>query len=323
MSNAAVSDVPTFAALASVPDVVLADAPRDIVATFFDPLPLTRFPVATLPLSAEVALLTIPSPGVLTSKLWALQSVGIGRAAIDLGDDYALLFDESVSEVAIENRAAQTVTRIFGNAEVEINGKKAYQFWGTTSFALANGILITANTTTSSINPAAYILDKITVTNEQRAVVITGVNNSVLGDLAAQTSSQGFQIDEATRDGYTLDENIGGWGWLTPYSANVATQKDLNVTAPGRLFGSNSNAASLREIERFVSRFIVQSFSYSLNTMGRARIEDLMSHNRHETAVSADDRARWLRRSIELQGMRRDEIFPDADVLNAREARLS
>jgi Domain of Unknown Function (DUF1521) len=165
--------------------------PDGIATSMANPLPSSTLPAASLPSLVNAALVQTPPPaapgallGALPTTLWSVENLGLGFAQIDLGGSYALAINEYQSEVVIENRATNTTTRVFGNAEVEVGGKKIFQFWGTVSFALNNGVTITANTVQNAKNPHAYMLDTLTVTNDDHALVITGVNDQVIGDLA-------------------------------------------------------------------------------------------------------------------------------------------
>jgi hypothetical protein len=292
-----------------------------ITVTHSDPLPLATFPTATLPAQVDVALVGGPT-AITPAKLWTLQKLGLGMARFELGDDYALGFNEMQREVTIENRATKETTRVFGNAEVEVDGQKAFQFWGTTSFELANGVKITANTVQSPENTQAYMLDKLTITNDDRAVIITGVNDAVVGDLVAVEKAKPWIVDKETRDGFVLEENIKGAGWESEYTDEVATQADLDETAVGGDFGPNSAARSLSELGAiFMQSLNTWTMPFAFTT--RNESFDTTNHSRNNEDKCSFDKASSQKRAIEMQQMRLRESMPDVSQLIAMEARAA
>ncbi len=178
-----------------------------ITATGTDPLPYIPAPSLGLPSQVDVAITGPAVPTVTGSGGFALNKLSVGRARLDLDDGYWLSLNEYQSEVFIENSTTQMETRIWGAGQVAVNGTDAGQFWGTTSFELANGAKITIETA-ENLALNSYFLDKLTVTKEDRAVIITGVSSETLGDLTLQQSNDGYRVDDAVRDGYVLVEDV-------------------------------------------------------------------------------------------------------------------
>ena len=169
----------------------------DVVATHSDPLPVVAIPVAVMPGAVEIALVAVsPAPtenaasasGIWSTDIksagdWTAQKVELGRAVIDIDSVYRLSINDILAEVLLENRETNVVTRIWGDAQVSINGQDVGQFWGNSSFQLGNGTLITANTVISPDNPSAYMLDKLVITRDECGFVVTGISNETTGDL--------------------------------------------------------------------------------------------------------------------------------------------
>jgi hypothetical protein len=181
---------------------------------------------------------------------------GGNTAKVDLGDGNRLEIDERSSQISIINDKTGERTRIWGDPHVEIDGKHAFDFWGTTTFTLENGTKITINTEQWKGNSNAYVASQVVVTKGSNALVIDGVSQNSLGDLKMTLSNNGRAIDAATRDGFTLNENACGSGWTTE-GGSIATQRDLDATRVGREFGPGSELQSLSELGGLFSQFLI------------------------------------------------------------------
>jgi hypothetical protein len=186
---------------------------------------------------------------------WTATVDGANTAKINLGDGQRLEIDERSSQITIINEKTGERTRIWGDPHVEIDGKHAFDFWGTTTFTLENGTKITINTEQWGGNPNAYVASQVVITKGDNAIIVDGVSQNKLGDLQVSMSNNGELIDAMHRDGYTLHENECGSGWRTE-AGNIATQEDLMATAVGREYGPGSEMPSLGELGGFLSSFL-------------------------------------------------------------------
>ncbi len=299
------------------------NAPAGLTQT--DALPPASFPVAQLPAAVDIAL--VPNAPVApnapaAAPLWQMQNIGLGSAWINLGDNYALNINQTQREVTVENRNTNETTRIFGNAEVEIDGKRAYQFWGTTSFELANGVKITANTVPDATNSGAYLLDKLTVTGEDHALIVSNLSDAstekvsakVIDD-ATKPAEKSWHIDDKTRDGFVLQENKTGAGWLIEGKEVVATQDHLNATAIGGEFAPGSQRMSNGEFgiffDRIITQFMMFATTFSMRNSAmemRSSERALLDENRSSSDKLASNRALENRRIIELQFLRQEDM---------------
>ncbi|MCH4891538.1 MULTISPECIES: DUF1521 domain-containing protein [unclassified Sphingomonas] len=193
----------------------------------------------------------------------ALDSAHTGT--IDLGDGYRLKLDERNSEITVINTATGETTRIWGDPHVDIDGKHAFDFWGTTTFTLANGTKITIDTEQWNNNPNAYVASKLTITRQDRAIVVTGISQNQLGDLSVSMSQNGRALDAATRDGFVLNENATGSGWRSGLTGEVATQADLDVTRVGEAYGPGSTLPSFDELQQSLANFLLLGFALILS----------------------------------------------------------
>jgi Domain of Unknown Function (DUF1521) len=187
---------------------------------------------------------------------WTATIDGANTAKINLGDGYRLEIDERSSQMTIINDKTGEKTRIWGDPHVEIDGKHAYDFWGTTTFTLENGTKITINTEQWGGNPNAYVASQVVITKGDNAIIVDGISQNKLGDLSVSMSNNGYAIDANTRDGFTLNENASGSGWRTE-GGNIATQNDLMATAVGREYGPGSALPSLGELGEQLGSFLM------------------------------------------------------------------
>ncbi len=187
---------------------------------------------------------------------WTASLDSTNTAKINLGDGYWLEIDERSSQMTIINDNTGERTRIWGDPHVEIDGKQAFDFWGTTTFTLENGTKITINTEQWQGNPNAYVASQVVITKGDNAIIVDGISQNKLGDLSVSMSNNGYAIDGAFRDGFTLNENASGSGWRTEVG-NIATQADLNATAVGGAYGPGSTTASLGEISQDLGSFLI------------------------------------------------------------------
>lgn len=247
------------------------DMGQGIQANYFRPLDVGPFAFQ------QMAMHYLIQGGIMMSLLgggqrfepepeaeWSASLTGEHTGDIDLGDGYTLQLDERNSEITIKNAATGETTRIWGDPHVDVDGKRAFDFWGTTTFTLENGTKVTIDTEQWGANPDAYVASKVTITNEDRAIVVEGISQNELGDLSVSMSDNGESIDAATRDGFVLEENASGSGWRSELTGAVATQADLNATRPGGLYGPGSTMPSFGEIRTALNTFLLFGFAVGL-----------------------------------------------------------
>ncbi len=192
---------------------------------------------------------------------WTVQTTGQSTANIDLGDGYHLAIDERSSQMTIVNDATGQSTRIWGDPHVDVNGQHKFDFYGTTTFTLANGTKITVNTEQWAGNPNAYVASQVVITKGQNAIIVDGISQNRIGDLSISMSNNGYAIDAAHRDGFTIHE--GGGSWQTECGAQV-TQAQADITRPGALYGPESTAMSFGEVGNMLGGFLFLGFMASL-----------------------------------------------------------
>jgi Domain of Unknown Function (DUF1521) len=226
-----------------------------VMGQFFNQLGAGPFAFAQLPQAFNVAMGILaggcyhpcPGPVVLPEPKaqWSTQMTGQNTANIDLGDGQKLQIDERSSEMYIINENTGEKTRIWGDPHVDVDGKHAFDFWGTTTFTLENGTKITINTEQWNGNPNAYVASQVVITKGENAIVVDGISQNQLGDLKVTMSNDGRAVDAAHGDGYVLHENANGAGWLSSHTGQIATQADMNATLPGQAYGPGTTHPDL------------------------------------------------------------------------------
>ena len=228
-----------------------------MLAGSFRPLGAGPLAFAMLPSAFAIRLGTL-AQGAAPSQLqpaggFTAQVTGQHTAKIDLGDGYRLEIDERNSEMTIFNEKTGQRTRVWGDPHVDVNGKRQFDFYGTTTFELENGTKLTINTEQWGKNPNAYVASQVVVTRGDNAVVIDGISQNQLGDLSVSVSTDGYALDAATRDGFTVHEDAAGW--QTELGQTV-TQAEADITKPGQLYGPGSQAMSLAEAGTAIGSFL-------------------------------------------------------------------
>lgn len=251
---------------------------------------------------------TLPEPKVS----WTAKMTGENTAKIDLGDGYKLDINEKNSEMMIINEKTGEKTKIWGDPHVDVDGKRAFDFWGTTTFTLENGTKLTINTEQYKGNPNMYVASQVLITKGDNAIVVDGISQNKLGDLSVSMSNNGQEIDAANRDGWTLHENANGSGWRTE-NGNIATQKDADVTRIGAEFGPGSTALSQAEaaeqgLDFDFSQMVNQISSYLLFGAVVSGLIDMFGGNSGNSFARGDDNVGKQRDPIPFR--RFDSVLP-------------
>ncbi len=223
-----------------------------VMGQYCNPLGAGPLAFASLPNCFALSLFNQAGP---VQQPWTATLGPNGRGSIELGDGYTLHLNEHQSEIVIHNANTNETTRIWGDPHVDFNGKRIFDFWGTTTFTLGNGTKITIETEQWRGNPNEYVASKVIITRGAQGLVVDGISQNKLGDLSITTGHNGYALDARHRDGFTLHENMAGAGWLTE-RGNVATQRDLDATRVGREYGPGSTAPSLAEFSEGLGQWL-------------------------------------------------------------------
>lgn len=242
-----------------------------IFALFSRPMGAGPFASAQLPRDFNFTGGSVQQSGFQATQgaSWSATLQNEHQGNIDLGDGYTLQLDERNSEIVIKNANTGESTKIWGDPHVDVDGKHAFDFWGTTTFQLDNGTKITINTEQFAQNPDQYVASALTITKGDQAIVVDGISQNKLGDLKITQSNNGQAIDAYVRDGFVLEENANGAGWNSQLTGDIATQADLNLTKVGAAYGPGSGMPSLGEISESLSSFLLYGMLSSLGNEAR------------------------------------------------------
>lgn len=230
-----------------------------VMGSYFRPLNAGPLAFASLPSAFAIQFGMLAQGSTDLGALqpsggFTAQLTGQSTAKVDLGDGYRLEIDERNSQMTIFNEKTGESTKIWGDPHVDVNGKRQFDFYGTTTFQLDNGSKITINTEPYAKNPNEYLASQVVVTKGDNAVVIDGISQNQIGDLSVNVSTNGYALDAATRDGFTVHEAAGGW--QTELGTKV-TQADANLTKPGQIYGPGSQMPSLAEASQMIESFLL------------------------------------------------------------------
>jgi hypothetical protein len=137
-----------------------------------------------------------------------------GGQAVFENDNYRITAGDD-NTVTITNKHTGETYQAWGDPHMKIDGKQAFDFWGTTTFKLEDGTKVTIQTTPWGNNPNATLSSKVTITNGDYGVQITGVDTNTTGDLKInEAAGWGRTLDWAVSDGNVMHENPAGKGFL-------------------------------------------------------------------------------------------------------------
>lgn len=141
-------------------------------------------------------------------------------------DRYRITMNDD-NQVRIANKATGEDYRIWGDPHVEVDGRHAFDFWGTTTFALDDGTKVTIETTPWQGSAEATVSSKVTITNADYAVQVSGIDGNTRGDLQfEEAAGWGRLADAAVDDGNELHENRFGSGFLALDAAGQVRRVD-------------------------------------------------------------------------------------------------
>jgi len=120
-------------------------------------------------------------------------------------------------EIKVKNKNTDEKYRIWGDPHVDVDGKRAFDFKGDTTFVLDDGTKITIQTTPWKGNNGQTISSEVSIIdgNSTYGVHITGVDDNHKGDLSFQEVPHfGHFLDSMVEDGNYVHENPVGKGFI-------------------------------------------------------------------------------------------------------------
>ena len=148
-------------------------------------------------------------------------------------DNYRITAGDD-NTVTIHNKNTGETYQAWGDPHMNVDGQHAFDFWGTTTLQLDDGTKVTIETTPWANNPEMTLSSKVTITNGDYGVQISGVDTNKTGDLKIdEAPHHGSLLDALVDDGNVLHENPAGKGFLAVDSQGrirAVDQKYINET---------------------------------------------------------------------------------------------
>ncbi len=172
------------------------------------------------------------------------------------------IFVNDTGEVKIFNKNTGENYRIWGDPHVDVDGKRAFDFWGQTTFQLEDGTKVTIETTPWRGNQDMTISSKVTITDGDYGVHITGVDDNHRGDLEFnEAEGLGGFMDFMIRDGNVIHENPAGKGFLAIDDNGHIRQVDQQFINETDELKSNQLAQQFTQIMDIYGGLISISFA--------------------------------------------------------------
>lgn len=135
-----------------------------------------------------------------------------GGQAVFENDNYRITAGDN-NTITVNNKNTGETYKVWGDPHVNVDGKQAFDFWGTTTFKLEDGTKITIDTVPSGSDMT--LASKMTITNGGYGVQVSGIDTNKAGDLKIdEAKGWGGVLDAVVDDGNVLHENPAGKGFL-------------------------------------------------------------------------------------------------------------
>lgn len=151
-------------------------------------------------------------------------------------------------EVNVHNKETGEEYRVWGDPHVDVDGEHAFDFWGQTTFTLDHGTKITFETVPWNGNENMTVASKVTITEGDYGVHVTGVDPNTRGDLDF-VETNGYFLDAVVRDGNTIYENPFGSGFL-------GVDNNGNVSSVDQNFINGTDESKANELVNHWQKFL-------------------------------------------------------------------
>lgn len=161
--------------------------------------------------TASAASLNTAAPLASSNPTHASTTMSGGQAVFE-NDNYRITAGDN-NTVNIYNKNTGENYNIWGDPHVNIDGQHAFDFWGTTTFALEDGTKVTIETVPAG--NGMTLASTVAITSGDYGVKISGVDTNQVGDLHIdEAAGWGETLDWTHDDGNVLQENPAGKGFL-------------------------------------------------------------------------------------------------------------
>lgn len=163
-------------------------------------------------------------------------------------------------EINVTNKQTGEAYKVWGDPHVDVDGKHAFDFKGTTTFDLDDGTKITVDTTPWKGQNGATIASKVTIVDGQSdyAVQINGVDDNKTGDLTYNETSKGWLMDAMVDDGNVIHENPAGTGFVAVDDRGNIQKVDQKWVDKAEAKGAEKNSGDAKldkELKQLVEQF--------------------------------------------------------------------
>ncbi len=187
-----------------------------------------------------------------------------GGKAVFENDNYRIGMGDD-NTVTIHNKHTGETYEAWGDPHMKIDGQQAFDFWGTTTLSLEDGTKVTIETTPFESNQAMTLSSRVTITNGDYGVQVSGVDTNKTGDLKIdEAKGWGEALDWVTADGNVLHENPAGKGF-------VAVDADGRVRAVDQQYINETDlmkGGAAKLLDRYENAFRLCSGLLSLGFVG-------------------------------------------------------
>lgn len=171
---------------------------------------MTTTPPATSATATARPLGASPNTGNPTNA----RTTMVGGKAQFENDNYLVTMGDD-NNIVVHNKHTGETYEVWGDPHVKVDGKSAFDFWGTTTLQLDDGTKLTMETTPWVNDPNMTLASKVTITNGDYGVQVKGIDTNQLGDLTIEeTQTGGVWLDRLVDDGNLIHENPNGSGFL-------------------------------------------------------------------------------------------------------------
>jgi hypothetical protein len=163
---------------------------------------------------AAVAVWGSTSTAASTTNPTNANTTMVGGKVQFENDNYRIAMGDD-NTVHVTNKNTGETYLAWGDPHMNIDGKHTFDFWGTTTLALDDGTKVTIETTPWVKDPSMTLSSKVTITNGDYGVQVSGIDTNRVGDLKfEEAEGWGRLTDALTADGNVLYENTHGSGFL-------------------------------------------------------------------------------------------------------------
>jgi hypothetical protein len=171
--------------------------------------------MTTLPTSIASGGCTCPPPPECdrSNPTHASTTMQGGQAVFE-NDNYRITMGDN-NTVNIYNKHTCETYEAWGDPHMKVDGQQAFDFWGTTTLKLEDGTKVTFETTPFDGNSSMTLTSRVTITNGDYGVQVSGIDTNKTGDLKIdEAKGWGKTLDWAIDDGNKLRENPNGQGFV-------------------------------------------------------------------------------------------------------------